>query len=76
MEHTTRSGEPRLVKECAYPITAWGVVSLIFTNLGVIRVTAEGLELLEIAPGLTVEEIQAVTEPKLIISNGLKEIEL
>jgi 3-oxoacid CoA-transferase len=75
MEHTTSSGELKILKECAYPLTATGVVTMIFTNLAVIQVTPEGLLLREITPGISVEEIQAVTEPKLIVSKDLKEIE-
>ena len=75
-EHTTPKGEPRIVKRCTYPLTAAGVVDTIFTNLAVIQVIPEGLLLTEIAPGLSIEEVQKVTEPKLIISKDLKEIEL
>lgn len=75
MDHTTNSGETKILKECTYPLTATGVVDMIFTNLAVIQITAEGLLLREIAPGLSVEEVQAVTEPKLIVSKDLKEIE-
>ena len=75
MEHTDRSGRPKVVKECSYPLTARGVVDLIITDMAVIGAVPEGLELREVAPGITPEEIQAVTEPKLIISKQLKEIE-
>jgi len=75
MEHTDRSGRPKVVKECSYPLTARGVVDLIITDMAVIGAIPEGLELREVAPGITPEEIQAVTEPKLIISKQLKEIE-
>lgn len=74
-EHTTPKGEPRIVKQCTYPLTGIRVVDLIFTNLAVIKVTSEGLLLKEIAPGLSIQEVQEVTEPKLIISRDLKEIE-
>jgi len=76
MEHTTRSGEPRIVKECAYPLTGREVVNLIVTNLAVIEVTKEGLLLKEVAPSVTPEEVQAVTQPKLKLAGGLKEIVL
>ncbi|MFH1650596.1 MAG: 3-oxoacid CoA-transferase subunit B [Chloroflexota bacterium] len=65
MEHTTRDGAPRIVRECTYPLTARGVVNAIFTNLAVIDVTPGGLVLREVAPGVTPEEVQAVTEPRL-----------
>lgn len=76
MEHTTRDGQPKLVKELAFPATASGAVNMVFTDLAVIEVTADGLLLREIYPGLTPEDIQSVTEPKLIIAPDLKEIEL
>jgi 3-oxoacid CoA-transferase B subunit len=76
MTHTTTSGAPKIVKECTYPITAARVVTLIVTDLAVIEVTDKGLLLKEVAPGLTAENVQSVTEPKLIISPDLKEIQL
>ena len=76
MEHTTRSGEPRIVKECTYPLTGKGVVSLIVTNLAVIEVKREGLLLREVAPSVTPEEVQSVTEPELGLAGDIKEMEL
>jgi 3-oxoacid CoA-transferase subunit B len=76
MEHTTTKGEPKLVKELTYPATAKKKVNKIFTDLAVIEVAPVGLILKEIYPGITVEELQSVTEPKLIIAPDLKEIEL
>ena len=76
MEHVAKDGEYKIVKELTYPCTAVGVVNMIFTDLAVMRVTPEGLVLEEIAPGLTPEDVQSVTEPELIISNDLKEIAL
>lgn len=76
MEHTTNKGEPKLVKHLTYPATAKKKVQKIFTDLAVIEVTPEGLLLKEIYPGLTPEDIQSVTEPKLLIAADLKEIEL
>jgi 3-oxoacid CoA-transferase subunit B len=75
MEHVTKSGEPKIVKECRYPLTGKGVVDLIVTDRAVIEVAPEGLVLREIAPGLTVEEVQRATEPRLIVPPDLKEIE-
>jgi len=75
MEHTTTGGALRIVKECSYPLTAKECVDLIVTNLTVIEVTKEGLLLKEVAPGLTPEDVQAVTESRLILSPQLKEIE-
>lgn len=76
MEHTTKDGKPKIVKECRAPLTAPQCVSLIVTDIAVIEVTAEGLLLKEIVAGWTAEEVQALTEPKLIISPSLKEMEL
>ena len=76
MEHTTNTGEMRVVKKCSYPLTAKGKVNLIITDLAVMEVTPNGLLLKEIFPAITVEQLQAVTEPKLIISPDLKEIQL
>jgi len=75
-EHVTKTGEPKIVRECIYPLTARKCVNLIVTNLAVIEVVKEGLLLKEIVAGLTTEDIQAVTEPRLIISPDLKELEL
>jgi 3-oxoacid CoA-transferase B subunit len=76
MEHTTRDGEYKIVNELSYPATALGRVSMLFTDLAVIEITPKGMVLLEVAPGLTPKDVQSVTEPKLIISKDLKEIEL
>ena len=76
MEHTTREGEPKIVNNCSYPLTGLECVDLVVTDLAVIEVTQQGLVLKEIAPGYTADEVQAVTEPKLIVSPDLKEIEL
>jgi 3-oxoacid CoA-transferase B subunit len=76
MMHTTPEGELKIVKKCSYPLTAVGVVKLIVTDLAVIEVTERGLELKEVAPGITAEDVQSVTEPQLIISPELKEMQL
>jgi 3-oxoacid CoA-transferase B subunit len=76
MTHVTVQGKPKILKECTYPLTARGVVKLIITDLAVIDVTPQGLLLRETAPGLTAEDVQSLTEPKLIIAPDLKEIEL
>ena len=76
MEHNSKSGEPKIVKKCTYPLTGKGCVDLIVTDLAVIEVTPKGLVLKEVAPGWTPQEVQALTEPKLILSPDLKEVEL
>ena len=76
MLHTTKEGEPRLVRECAFPLTAKQCVSLIVTDLAVIEVTKEGFILKEIAPGWTIPEVQSLTEAELMPAADLKEIEL
>ena len=76
MEHTDRQNQAKVVQDCTYPITGKGCVSLIVTDLAVMRPTADGLVLVEIAPGWTAEEVQELTDALLIISPDLKEYEL
>jgi 3-oxoacid CoA-transferase B subunit len=76
MNHTTKEGDPRIVKKCTYPLTALECVDLVVTDIAVIEVTKKGLVLKEVAPGWTPEEIQKVTEAKLIVAPDCHEIEL
>jgi 3-oxoacid CoA-transferase len=76
MEHTTKDGRPKIVQKCTYPLTATECVDLIVTDLAVIEVTPEGPVLKEVAPGWTADEVQALTEPRLIIASDMKEMEL
>ena len=76
MEHTNKDGKPKIVRKCTYPLTAKECVDLIITDLAVIEVKPEGLVLREVAPRWTAEEVQALTEPNLIIAPDLREIEL
>ncbi|HEY97783.1 MAG TPA: succinyl-CoA--3-ketoacid-CoA transferase [Dehalococcoidia bacterium] len=76
MLHTTRNGQPKIVKECKYELTASRCVSLIITDLAVIEITPQGLVLKEITPGWEPEDVQAVTEPRLILASDIKEISL
>ena len=75
-DHVTKDGKAKIVKRCAAPLTAPECVDLIITDLAVIEATNEGLLLKEIAPGWTAEEVQSLTEAKLIVAPDLKEIEL
>ena len=72
MEHTTREGEPRILKSCTLPLTGKGVVHDIVTELCWIKVTPQGLLLTELAPGLTAAEVQSRTEARLLIARYLQ----
>jgi 3-oxoacid CoA-transferase subunit B len=74
MEHCTKEGAPKILKKCTLPLTGVRVVDTIATELAWIRVTSAGLVLEEVAPGVTVEQVQRVTEPKLTPSPDLKEM--
>jgi acetate CoA/acetoacetate CoA-transferase beta subunit len=76
MEHTAKDGSPKILRECTLPLTGKEVVDLIVTDMGVMEVTDKGIVLKEIAPGLTVEDVQEATEAKLIIDENLKEMEV
>src|SRR5690242_719548 len=72
MEHTTKPGAPKILKKCTLPITGLGVVDLIITEMAVIRVTPRGLVLEEIAPDVTIDEVQKATEPQLLFSKPVR----
>ena len=71
MEHTTKSGESKIVKTCTYPLTGLACVDRIYTDLAVIEVTRLGLEVLEMAPGLTLEELQRATGAPLALRGAM-----
>ncbi len=76
MEHTDRAGNPKVVQECAYPLTGKACVHLIVTDIAVMEVTPAGLLLRETAPGWSPEEVQAQTDAALIVSPAITEIAL
>jgi 3-oxoadipate CoA-transferase beta subunit len=65
MDHVTKSGESRLVRRCTYPLTAVGVVKRVYTSLAVIDVTDDGFAVREMVPGMTLEDLQKVTDAPL-----------
>jgi 3-oxoacid CoA-transferase subunit B len=67
MEHTSKDGEAKIVNDCSLPLTGRHCVQRIITDMAVIDVEPEGLVLRELAPGITVDEVRAATEPDLII---------
>lgn len=70
MEHATRDSKPKILKKCTLPLTGVEVVDHIVTELAFIDVTPEGLVLRELAPDATLEQVQALTEPKLLVPAG------
>ena len=76
MSHTTKTGAPKIVKRCSALLTAPGCVNLVITDVAVIEVAQGGLVLREVAPGWSVQEVQAITEPELRPAPDLKEITL
>jgi 3-oxoacid CoA-transferase subunit B len=75
MEHTTKDGQPKILRKCTLPLTGVKVVDTIVTEMAYIKVTPAGLVLEEVAPGLTADDVQRGTEPTLILSPNLKAME-
>ena len=71
MDHTNKKGESKLLKECSLPLTGQKVVDRIITGLGVFDVVDGGLELVELAEGVSVEDVKANTEAALTVASGL-----
>lgn len=74
LTHTTKKGKPKVLKECLLPVTGFGCVDMIVTDLALMDVTPAGLLLREVAPGYTPAEIQALTEATLQVSDNLQEM--
>ena len=71
MEHTSKEGALKILKKCSLPLTGVGVVDLIVTELAVMEVTPQGLLLRELGSGVTVADVQRVTEPRLLVNASL-----
>jgi 3-oxoacid CoA-transferase subunit B len=74
MEHNSKSGEPKVLRRCKLPLTGQRVVQRAITDLAVFDVSAAGLELIELAPGATVEQVRARTEPAFKVSGAVREM--
>jgi len=76
MQHTSKDGQSKLLKNCTLPITGLQCVKKIVTDLAVLEVTGDGFKLLERAPGVTVEQIKAATEGNLLVEGDVPEIKV
>jgi 3-oxoacid CoA-transferase subunit B len=76
MEHATKEGEPKILKECRLPLTGKRCVHFIVSDHAFLEVTGEGLLLKELAPGVTVEQVQKLTEPRLRVAKDVREMRI
>ena len=72
MDHVSKNGQPKILDRCTLPLTGRGVVHRVITDRAVLDVTRDGLLLVEVAPGYTIQEIQECTEPRLLIAEKLR----
>ncbi len=76
MEHANKEGKPKVLRSCSLPITGRGCVSAVCTDLAWIEVGPDGLVLRELAPGVTVAQVQALTEPRLAVAPDVKTMQV
>jgi 3-oxoacid CoA-transferase subunit B len=76
MEHRTKRDRPKILPQCNLPLTGLGVVDRIITEMAVLDVTPEGLQLMEISEGLSVDQVQQATAAEFTVDPGLKKIQL
>ncbi len=76
MEHATKEGAPKILRQCSLPLTGKRCVNYIVTEYALIDVTPDGLVLRELAPGVTTEQVQRITEPKLLLAPDLREMKI
>lgn len=76
MMHTNKKGASKLLKKCSLPLTGVGCVKRIVSNMAVLDVTADGFKLIERAPGVSVDEIKAATEGRLLVEGDVPEIQI
>ena len=76
MEHSSKEGKPKILKQCSLPLTGKRCVSAMCTDYAWLDVTKDGLVLRELAPGVTPEQVQKITEAKLIVAPDLKTIQV